>query len=195
LSQSLSKRIEEAREDVERIQAEREEVKKWTDKIHLPLHQLPPANQVAEVDQYNKFHFLSSQLAVAQQVLSSLVLESLTESTNQLNSSVKILNESANAQLETTKNLLTSSNEEASRIAKVEKSSHRLEFLTGALLIATVALVYFSADSLFFQLYTAQNFQFGQALFWSTAGATLVGAMFLGAFYALIVTLKKKHDG
>jgi len=187
LNEPLSKRIEEARNEVDKIQSDLEEVKKWTDKIHLPLHQPPPADKVAEADQYNKFHYLSTQLAVAQQILSSLLLQSLKESTDKLDSSVKALDDSAESQLAITKNLLSASLAETDSIERLQKSSLRVEILTGALLLATAVLVLFGSDSYFFQMFTAQGYTPSDAIHWATMGSVVTEALYAVALTVLLV--------
>lgn len=85
MSEELHKRIDAARAEVADIQKERTEILKWADSLGFPLYELPPANREELVKRYNKFQYLSSRLTIAQQDLSTLLLEAQAENSKNLN--------------------------------------------------------------------------------------------------------------
>ena len=139
MSDALNKRIDDARAKVAKIQSERDVVVEWTTKISLPLHHPPPANMPAEVDQYEKFHYLSGQLNLAQQDMSSLLLERQNQVSSETKQSIQELREETSKLVKATESQAEATRQLDETVIRLEKSSGRLEYLT-SLLVAVAVL-------------------------------------------------------
>jgi hypothetical protein len=154
--------------------------------IHLQL--TDRTNRQDLVEQYEKFHYLSGQLTIARQDLSSLLLESLGDSSKRLenlsaslDNSIKALDTAAESQLATTKALAG--------------YSRRLEVFTEALILLTAILSVVGFSNYIFEVFRDQGYTVAGALFWTTVDDfLLILLIFVGFAILLRIGRRKAAD-
>ncbi len=128
MNESLKVRIDKVTKEIEETERKMDEVHEYMKKLGLHVYARPTTTETRLTGPWDQYHTLRQTLGLFQQKLSSLLMESLKETTEQLDSSVQSLNVFSESLLKT--------------IGKVKESSNRLESLTVFLLVLATLSIY-----------------------------------------------------
>ena len=185
MSAPLPERIEDVTKKISETEARRRELLTSLAKDGIPTYSRPTTTERRYTDKWDEYHSLGESLLLLQQELTSLQLESLSESsqrlenlTANLGTSINTLNSSAKSQLEATKAL--------------RAYSRRLEVFTEALIVLTAILSVVGFSNYVFVVFRDQGYSVGDALYWTSIGDFALILLICIAFAYLILMGRRK---